>query len=143
MLSALRALLLLLGVSAIFIAASIVFLGAEETARAGEEGFAELTGWRGPTGETWPATMDNELRFYAALWGAYGVVLVMASTDIAGHLDRIPWLAVVFFAGGVGRAISYVSVGPPHPFFTILMAIELLLPPIILLVWRGVRRQLS
>jgi hypothetical protein len=141
MLSALRALLLLLGVSAIFIAASILFLGAAATARMGEGAFAMLTGWRGPVGEDWPATMDSELRFYAALWGAYGILLVMAGANITAHLDLIPWLAAVFFAGGVGRAISLVAVGPPHPFFTALMAVELLLPPIIGLLWWGARRQ--
>ncbi|HLZ85286.1 MAG TPA: DUF4345 domain-containing protein [Caulobacteraceae bacterium] len=143
MLSALRVLLGVLGVSAIFIAASILFLGAEETARAGEAGFAGLTGWRGPVGEAWPATMDNELRFYAALWGAYGVLLIMVSTDLAAHIEWPPWLATVLFAGGVGRAISYVAVGPPHPFFTALMGIELLLPPVIVLLWQRARRRLS
>jgi hypothetical protein len=138
----LSALLFLLGVSAIFIAASILFLGAEVTARAGEGGWATLTGWRGPVGEGWPATMDSELRFYAAIWGAYGILLVLVATNMAAHIDRIPWLAAVFFAGGVGRAISHLVVGPPHPFFTVLMAVELLLPPIIVLLWRQVRRQL-
>jgi hypothetical protein len=47
----------------------------------------------------------------------------------------------VFFAGGVGRAISHLSVGTPHPFFTVLMAIELLLPPVLVLLWLAARRQ--
>jgi hypothetical protein len=42
---------------------------------------------------------------------------------------------VVFFVGGVGRAISCVQVGAPHPLFLNLMAIELIVPPIFLLLY--------
>jgi hypothetical protein len=72
----LRVLLAGLGVSAVLIALSILTLGAGATAAAGERVFDALSGWRGPDSPPWPPTMDNELRFYAALWGAYGVVLL-------------------------------------------------------------------
>jgi Domain of unknown function (DUF4345) len=61
---------------------------------------------------------DSELRFYAVLWGAYGVPLVMAAANIAAHLDLIPWLAAAFFAGGIGRAffgLRPAGSQPPPP----------------------------
>ena len=141
MLTALRILLVTLGASAVLIAASILLLGAEATAAAAERVFAALSGWRGPPSGPWPPTMDSELRFYAALWGAYGVMLVAAARDLPARLAWVPWLALVFFVGGVGRALSHVAVGAPHPFFTLLMAIELGLPPVLGLLWLGARRK--
>jgi hypothetical protein len=74
----LRVLLAGLGVSAVLIALSILTLGAGATAAAGERVFDALSGWRGPDSPPWPPTMDNELRFYAALWGAYGPRVLVA-----------------------------------------------------------------
>jgi hypothetical protein len=86
--------------------------------------------------------MDSELRFYAALWGAYGILLVVVAINIAGHKDLVPCLAAVFFVGGLGRALSYLTVGAPHPFFAALMVVELFLPPVMLLMWWRVRNRL-
>jgi hypothetical protein len=141
MLTALRICLAILGAAAVAIAASILFLGAEATAWSAERAFSALTGWTGPLSSHWPPTMDSELRFYAALWGAYGIVLLMTARDMRRLGHRIPWLAAVFFAGGVGRLLSRLSEGPPHPFFTLLMAIELAMPPILVLLWLGSRRR--
>ena len=131
----LRVLLAGLGGSAVLIALSILTLGAGATAAAGERVFDALSGWRGPASPPWPPTMDNELRFYAGLWGAYGVILLLAARDYFGWAVRVPWLAVVFFVGGAGRAFSWLVVGAPHPFFLLLMTIELALPPVLVLLW--------
>jgi Domain of unknown function (DUF4345) len=136
----LRFLLAALGASAVLIAASILFLGAGATAAAGEQAFNAMSGWRGPASPPWPATMDNELRFYATLWGAYGVLLLLAARDFAARSSHVPWLAAAFFVGGVGRALSWLAVGPPHPFFLALMTIELVLPPVLILLWRAAAR---
>jgi hypothetical protein len=141
MLLALRLCLLILGASAIAIAASILVTGAEATAALAEGVFDTVSGWRGGLSEHWPPTMDSELRFYAALWGAYGVVLIRAAIGLPGTLPQAPWLAAVFFAGGVGRLISRVSFGAPHPVFTLLMIIELALPVLMALLWFGARAE--
>lgn len=83
--------------------------------------------------------MDSELRFYATLWGAYGVVLLRAARGLPRTLPQAPWLAAVFFSGGVGRLISLLTVGAPHPVFTLLMTIELTLPILMILLWLGAR----
>jgi hypothetical protein len=97
-----------------------------------EKLFGALFQWSAPLSGPWPPTMDSELRFYAALWGAYGFVLLAVASDLTSRAHLVPWLAAVVFAGGLGRVVSYLSLGPPHPFFMLLMAIELLLPPVIL-----------
>jgi hypothetical protein len=134
---ALRLLMAVLGVSAIAIALSIFLAGAQTTAAGGERVFDLLTGWRGPASPPWPATMDSELRFYAPFWGAYGVLLLLCARDFAARAGWTPWLAGVFFAGGLGRAISWAAAGPPHPFFSLLMAIELAAPPAMIALWLG------
>jgi hypothetical protein len=139
MLQALRLFLVVLGTSAIAIALSIFVLGAEATASMAEAVFVAVSGWRGPPSERWPPTMDSELRFYAALWGAYGVVVLRTAWGLPRTLSRTPWIAAVFFAGGVGRSLSRVGVGAPHPFFTLLMIIELTLPVLLILLWLGAR----
>jgi hypothetical protein len=133
----LRILLAVLGVAAVLIALSNLFLGPALTTCAVEQAFDALTGHQGPLTPPWPPTMDNELRFYSALWGAYGIVLLATARDLNTRVWLVPWLAAVFFAGGLGRAISWAQVGAPHPLFLSLMAIELILPPIFVLLYAG------
>lgn len=97
---ALRFLLGLLGASAVLITLSILLAGAAPTAWLAEGAFDALTGWSGPDTPAWPATMDSELRFYAALWGAFGLLLLDTARDLNRHGGRTPWLAATFFVGG-------------------------------------------
>lgn len=137
--NALRSFLAVLGVTAVLIALSILVLGAEATGTFGERMFDNLTGRGGPGSPPWPPTMDNELRFYAALWLAFGVLTLRAATQLEARIRDVPWLAGVFFLGGVGRFISWMAVGAPHPFFLFLMYAELGLPPILIFLWLRVR----
>ncbi len=140
MILALRAILVALGGAALLICLSIMVPGPGFTAASAEHLFDALTGYHGPDSGAWPATMDSELRFYAPFWGAYGLLLLDAARDLRRRSRRIPWLAGLFFVGGLGRAISWMSVGRPHPFFALLMAIELILPPVIVLLWLATNR---
>jgi hypothetical protein len=136
----LRVLIAGLGISAVAIALSIFVAGASQTAWLGERVYDALTGWRGPFSPAWPASMDNELRFYSALWGGYGLLLLAAARDMARWDRAIPWLAGVFFAGGVGRILSVLEVGAPHPFFLMLAGVELVLPPVMIGLWLASKR---
>ena len=140
MLATLRALLIALGASAMLIAFMDIHLGAQSTAAIFEGLYGAATGWRGHA-EPWPPTMDSELRFYAAMWGAYGVALIWTARELPARLGLVPWQAGVFFVGGFGRALSQLTVGPPHPFFTLLMWTELALPPVLIALWLGARRR--
>lgn len=136
----LRLLLILLGISATMIACSILFLGASVTAAFGERVFDLAAGRRPEISAAWPPTMDNELRFYSVLWGAYGVLLLVTARDLGARLEWVPWLALVFFVGGLGRAVSWGAVGTPHPFFLFLMCVELALPPVLIVLWLALKR---
>jgi hypothetical protein len=128
----------ILGGAALFIGLCILVLGAAATAGTTEVLFALLAG-PGPAAEAWSPTMDSELRFYAALWGAYGILALRAAFSLPRTLREAPWFAAVFFAGGVGRLLSRLALGPPRPAFVCLTAIELAAPPLMLLLWRGAR----
>jgi hypothetical protein len=132
----LRVLYALLGLVAIGISLSVILLGPAATAGASEALFDALTGTSHPKTGPWPPTMDNELRFYAPFWGAYGLLLLHIARRLPATLGWVPPSAALFFAGGVGRAISYGAVGAPHPFFVLLMIIELVLPVLFAAIWQ-------
>jgi hypothetical protein len=117
----LRLLLAALGLVAVCICLSILLYGPADTANSFEALFNALTGLNYPVTGAWPPTMDSELRFYAALWGAYGFILIAVARNLRAMLHYVPLLAATFFGGGAGRALSYFQVGPPHPFFVFLM----------------------
>ena len=141
MLNALRICLCILGVTAVAIALSILTRGAEATAALGEQAFDLMIRARPSSSGHWPATMDSELRFYAALWGAYGVAALGCARSSGAVVEWTPWVAAVFFVGGVGRVVSLLAVGPPHPFFSFLMWIELLLPVLLMALWLWIRER--
>jgi hypothetical protein len=140
-LGALRCLFGVLGAAAIGIAFAIVVFGPTATGSAFEAAYAVVTQWPGPRSPAWPATMDSELRFYAPLFGAYGVLALGVAHRPRARLDLAPWLAAVFFVGGLGRVLSWLTVGAPHPLFLALMAIELGLPPMLVALWWVERRR--
>ena len=110
MLTLLRGLLAALGAGCAAIGASIVLLGAEAVGSQAESSFNALTGTTGFS-PAWPPTMDSELRFYAALFVAFGLLCLRAARNPQQHGADVPWLMLVFLAGGVGRGAGGVGVG--------------------------------
>lgn len=84
------------------------------------------------------ATMDSEDRFYATLFGAYGVAILACVRDIEQKTRPLYFLLLTFFAGGVARLVSMAAVGLPSPFFVTMTALELALPPVLALAQRRV-----
>lgn len=72
--------------------------------------------------------VDSELRFFAPFFVAYGVLVFLCAKHLRTHLYYVPHILVVFLIGGLGRALSYITVGEPHPLFVHLMIIEVGLP---------------
>ena len=135
----LHILLVLLGVSAVGIGMSIFMAGATFTGAATQRLFNAVMGGT-ELSPAFTADADSELRFYAPFWVAYGALLVWVARDLGNRLAWVPPAAALFFAGGVGRLFSLIVVGPPHPAFTGLMLIELVLPPVFLALWAAARR---
>jgi hypothetical protein len=124
-----------LGLAAVAIGLSIFLLGSEPTARA----FVNVLRVVMPVAEDVrglaEADADSELRFYAVFWIAYGIILIGTARNLLATLWRVPWLAGLFFAGGVGRVLSYLAIGAPHPLFVTLMVVELVSPAAVIGLW--------
>lgn len=142
MITTLRLLQIALGAAAVAICFSIIILGPAATAGASEALFDTLSGTKHASTGAWPPTMDSELRFYAPFWGAYGLVLIYVARRLPATLGWVAPMAALFFAGGVGRVISYLAVGAPHPFFALLMVIELVLPVLFVSLWQIARAKI-
>jgi hypothetical protein len=99
-------------------------------------GAAFVPGASGPV----EATVDNELRFFAMFWIAYGGFCGWVAKNIATQYSFIPFIAVVFFMGGIGRLISTLLVGKPADILVPAMVLELILPVFIYLFYRQLLR---
>lgn len=75
--------------------------------------------------------VDSEMRFYAVLWVAYGLVMIRVSQLLPRRIFLAQAMLGVFFVGGLGRVISSMTVGPPHLLFQVLMWVELAVPLIL------------
>jgi len=137
----LRSILLGLGTGAVLIGLSIFCLGASFTGNASEAIYDFAFGSAHPGGGGFSVTGESEIRFFSAFWIAYGVLLLMVAQKFEARSSWVPGLAAVFFAGGVGRFLAWQSVGAPHPVFLLLMAIELILPVVMIALWYGIRRK--
>ena len=82
------------------------------------------------------ATVDNELRFFSVFWLAYGGFCYWVARHIQAQYRFIPFIALAFFVGGLGRLISMVSVGTPATVLIPAMILELVLPLIIYAIYR-------
>jgi Domain of unknown function (DUF4345) len=85
-------------------------------------------------------TMDSEDRFYATIFLGFGLALLWCAGSIEGRAQVLRFLLLLFFLGGCARLISIWLVGPPHPFFQAMTALELLLPPAVWYLLRRVER---
>lgn len=143
LISLLRWSLIVLGATAIAIAGSNFVVGVERACefwewllRTALNISEPLTGLRG-------RDVDNEFRFYSVLWFAFGVLAIQAGLALPSSLGRTRVLLIVFLAGGIGRALSVMAVGPPHPLFVILMWIEIIMSVSLLGACFAVARQTS
>jgi hypothetical protein len=74
------------------------------------------------------STMDSEDRFYATLFGAYGVALIWCVNDIERKSRVVYFLLATFFVGGLARLVSVAAVGAPNAFFVAMTVLELVIP---------------
>jgi len=136
----LSVLMIALGVAAIAIGLSIFLWGAIHTAALTEGLYDRFAGPSAASPERFGPVFESELRFYAPFWIVYGAILISTARDLSRHLGRVPALSALFFAGGIGRALAWLQVGPPHPAFIGLMVTELTLPLIFFALWALARR---
>ena len=100
---------------------------------------AVLTGSSGQVGGAQAsASVESELRFFAAFWIAYGAAALYVAPRALREIHAVRALALFLFLGGVARGIAWIADGRPHTLFVVLLALELLLPPAVLLLQRSI-----
>ena len=84
----------------------------------------------------WDAPVDGELRYLSVFWTAAGLRLLGAVPGIEHEGKAVRTVGALLVLGGVGRALSWRAVGPPHPVMRAATAVEILLPPV-LAAWQA------
>ncbi|MBL4893201.1 MAG: DUF4345 domain-containing protein [Rhizobiaceae bacterium] len=139
--SILRICLFVLGMNVVGIGVSMILLGPSATGNF----FAKIISWFFSDSQNLngfsSTNIDSELRFYAVFFVAYGAALLGTATNLARYMKFVPLLAGLFLIGGIGRMLSFFLVGPPHILFSVLMAIELALPLLIIFLWQFARER--
>jgi hypothetical protein len=82
------------------------------------------------------ASVESELRFLYVFWIAYGLALIRVAPRAVTETWAVRALALILFVAGVGRAVAWLDVGRPDGLFIALMAVELVVPPL-LVVWQA------
>jgi hypothetical protein len=82
------------------------------------------------------ATVDSLDRFFAAIFGGYGLAWLRAGRRRPVPATDIRILSGVMAVGGAGRVISLVQRGRPHWFQLVLGAVELLVPAMFIALLR-------
>lgn len=77
------------------------------------------------------ASVDSEMRFYAAWYLAAGVLLLRTVARVESEGTTIRAICAVLFLAACARVVSLVAVGAPHPIFLVLMAIEFTIPAVV------------
>ena len=129
----LQGLLIALGVPAILIALMIFTFGSQSLFIV-ESGYESLLGEVSFVEPEASATVDSEMRFYSSLWFSYGLLLIWIASGIVQRQQFVPIVAVIFFAGGLGRVLSFWLAGAPHPAFIVLIVIELVYPVLLFIL---------
>jgi hypothetical protein len=83
------------------------------------------------------ATIDSDMRFYALLFAAYGLVFVWCAVDIAERGRVANVLGAIFFAGGLARLLAWAATGQPNWFYVVMIPVELIVP---LVNWALIRQ---
>lgn len=91
-------------------------------------GIQLVGGTRGEPGMTDDPTVDSHVRFMGPVFAGYGVAWLDAATGDDPDLDRMRLLAGLMALGGLGRLATRLTLGRPHPFHDLLLAVELAAP---------------
>ncbi len=78
------------------------------------------------------ASLDSELRFYAAWYVLAGILLLRTVRRVESEALIIRLVFATLFVTGLARVISIVVVGTPHVFALVLLALELVLPTVVI-----------
>ena len=82
--------------------------------------------------------MAGEDRFFAGLLLCWGIALLWCARDVQHKRGYVDLLAAAFVVGVIGRLLAVLLDGTPHPFYVAMLVLELVLPPLMVVVARRV-----
>jgi hypothetical protein len=82
------------------------------------------------------ATLNSQLRFFAAIWFGFGVMLWIVAGDLVQQATWFKLMCWILILSGVGRLASIIQFGLPAPPFIGATFLELAGIPL-LLIWHS------
>ena len=79
-------------------------------------------------------SLDSQNRFYGVTFSLMGIALWIGLQDLRRYEPIVVATLAVLFAAGLARAVAWVLHGAPAPALIGITAVDLLLPPV-LVVW--------
>lgn len=86
-----------------------------------------------PGGAPAVASVDSEYRFVNVFWVAAGLILWWSVRKAAERALVTRVILAVAAIGAIGRVISWILTGPPHPVFIGALVLEVLIVPLVIL----------
>ncbi|WP_078292422.1 DUF4345 domain-containing protein [Mycobacterium sp. D16R24] len=74
------------------------------------------------------ASNDSQERFFAGLFAVYSAAWIWVARQSPIPGIAIRFLAAGLLVGGLGRVASLIDSGVPHPFWIVMLAVEILIP---------------
>jgi Domain of unknown function (DUF4345) len=78
-------------------------------------------------------SVDSQLRYADVIWLGAGVVLIWSARKPLERAMATRVVLLIAAVAGLGRLISLIEVGVPHPFYLVTMGLELVVTPLIIL----------
>ncbi|WP_224386900.1 DUF4345 domain-containing protein [Pseudonocardia sp. ICBG1293] len=94
-------------------------------------GLQLIGGVRAEPGMATDPTVDSHVRFMGPVFAGYGVAWLDAAAADRPDLRRMRLLAGLMFLGGLGRLTTRATLGRPHPFHDVLLAVEVAAPVVV------------
>ena len=80
---------------------------------------------------TGDATVDSHVRFMGPVFTGYGLGWLDAAASLEPDLDRMRILTGLMALGGVGWLATRTTLGRPHRFHDLLLAVEFAAPIVV------------
>lgn len=103
-------------------------------------GIQLVGGARREPGMIGDATVDSHVRFMGPVFAGYGLAWLDTTTASEPDLNRMRLLAGLMALGGIGRLATRATLGRPHRFHDLLLAVELAAPVAVEALGRRERR---
>lgn len=77
-------------------------------------------------------SVDSQLRYADVVWFGAGVVLLWSARRPLERAMATRVVLLIAAVAGLGRLISLIVAGPPHPLYLVTMGLELVVTPLII-----------